>query len=81
MCMFGGQGVVTLPMLHTRKLREADLPDMAQLVKEVRMGKPVASRTGSREHVCLHVAEAWACSDAETKMPLKEKLKRKFGAC
>lgn len=30
--------VVTLPMLHTRKLREADLPNVAQLVKEVRMG-------------------------------------------
>lgn len=30
------------------------------------------------ENVCLHVAEAWVCSDAETKMSVKkERLKWK----
>lgn len=44
-----GRGVVTLPMLHIRKLREADLPDIAQLVKEVRMKTVKTSQSSCKE--------------------------------
>lgn len=50
--------------------------DIAELVTEQRWDKPAASGTEGLARIFVCLAEAWVCSDAETKLPLeKERLK------